>query len=152
MERKDRIQLAVIAVGLAVLAFFLVRNLKAAGKRPSNPAVSVQAPAQPSGPATVPVSRSADKTLGLQEKRWEAAWGRDPFRALSDTAGRLVELQLRGISFSPAKKGYAYINDQIVTIGDTIGGYTVSRIEKDKVLLTRSAQTFILTFIDDEGQ
>jgi len=151
VENKERIQLAVIVVGLAVLVFFLVRNLKAARKRPSNPAVSVQSQAQPSSPPAVPVRRFADKTLRLQENKWEAPWGRDPFRALSDTTGRIVELQLRGISFSPAKKGYAYINDQIVTIGDSIGGYTVSRIEKDRVLLTRSAQTFILTFIDNDG-
>lgn len=152
MEKKEQVQLAVIGAGLVVLAFFLVANMKASAKRPNRPAAPAAAPAAASAEAPVLRKRDADRAIGLQEKRWEMAWGRDPFRAMSDTAGRLVELQLKGISFSPPKRGFAFINDQIVTVGDAVSGYTVSRIEKEKVVLTRDAQTFILSFMENEGQ
>jgi len=152
VEKKEQVQLAVIGAGLVVLVFFLITNLKTAAKRPNRPAAPEAAPAAASADAPVLRKRDAGRALGLQEKRWETAWGRDPFRAMSDTAGRLVELQLKGISFSPQKQGFAFINDQIVTVGDAVSGYTVSRIEKEKVVLTRDAQTFILSFMENEGQ
>jgi len=69
---------------------------------------------------------------------------------VSDSRGTLNELVLKGISFSHNKKGYAFINDQIVSVGDALGGYDISRIEKDRVMLTRGAQTFFLTFSEDK--
>ena len=103
--------------------------------------------------AAAPMPASAGinvKTAGLQSKRWELPWGRDPFMATSDSVGKLSEFELKGISFSRNKKGYALINDQITAVGDSIGEYEVALIEKDRVMLKRGAQTFFLTFAEQQ--
>jgi hypothetical protein len=143
--KKEHIQLAVIGVGLIILLFFVQANLRTSVKRPAAaaPEALPEADAFSVAPAA---KRSLDTITALQAKRWESGWGRDPFWALSDSTGKLNELELKGISFSKKKKGYAFINDQIVGVGDTMGGYEISRIEKDRVMLTRGAQTFFLTF------
>ena len=148
--KKEHIQLAIIGAGLPVLAFFLLANLKPAAKRQVTSGVpaAVFPDAGISAPAVN--ARSRDNTTALQVKRWEGAWGRDPFWSGSDNAGKLNEFELRGISFSHNKKGYAFINDQIVSVGDVLGGYDVSLIEKDRVTLTRGSQTFFLTFSQDK--
>ncbi|MFA5100699.1 MAG: hypothetical protein WC547_07450 [Candidatus Omnitrophota bacterium] len=148
--KKEHMQLTVIGVGLPVLAFFLVTNLKPVMKRPAVSGVPAVVSAD-AGMAALPVNvRVSGKVAALQAKRWEAEWGRDPFLPVSDRTGTLSELKLKGISFSPDKKGYAFINDQIVSAGDTLGGYEVSRIEKDRVMLMRGTQTFFLTFYEDK--
>ncbi|MFA6384546.1 MAG: hypothetical protein WCY10_04155, partial [Candidatus Omnitrophota bacterium] len=103
--------------------------------------------ADPAAPVNV---RAHGKATAAQLKRWEAAWGRDPFWSVSDSTGKLNEFELKGISFAKDKKGYAFINDQIVSVGDALGGYEVSLIEKDRVMLTRGVQTFFLTFSEDK--
>lgn len=148
--KKEQIQLSVIGVGLVLMAFFLVKNLNPPAKRQA----AADAPAAAAAPVDAVVlpapvnSRVRDKISALQLKRAESAWGRDPFWSVSDSTGKLNELELKGISFSNNKKGYAFINDQIVSAGDTLAGYAVTRIEKDRVMLTRGAQTFFLTFSD----
>jgi type II secretory pathway component PulC len=148
--KKEHIQLAVIGIGVLVLAFFLSTNLKPAAKRQAASGAPDATPSEAVIPAVPVHARARDKTTALQLKRWEAAWGRDPFWSVSDSSGKLNELELKGISFSHDKKGYAFINDQIVSSGDTLGGYEISRIEKDRVMLTRGSQTFFLTFSEDK--
>jgi type II secretory pathway component PulC len=143
--KKEQIQIAVICIGLLMLAFFALSNFKKAAKRPAPPPPAA-APATEAVMGAPVDGRSRDSISALQAKRWESGWGRDPFWVLSDSTGTLSELELKGISFSGSKKGFAFINDQIVSIGDMIGGYEISRIEKDRVMLTRGTQTFFLTF------
>lgn len=148
--KKEHMQLMVIGAGLPLMIFFLVTNLKPAAKKQVVPVAPVAAPADTAAPAVQVNPRVHDKETALQSKRWEAAWGRDPFWSASDSTGKLNEFELKGISFAQNKKGYAFINDQIVSAGDSLGGYEVSRIEKDRVMLTRGAQTFILTFSENQ--
>jgi type II secretory pathway component PulC len=143
--KKEQVQLAVIGVGLVVLGFFLLTNLKPAKRQAGSPA-PVADSSEPSVPGGAVKPRGRDTVTALQSKRWEAAWGRDPFLSMSDSTGKLNEFELKGISFSRDKKGYAFINNQIVSAGDRLGGYEVTRIEKDRVMLTRGTQTFFLTF------
>lgn len=151
MERKEQVQLGVIGLGLILIVFFVWMNAKGARKKKTAPAHAPEnATAVEPSVTAAQNATLRDNISDMQEKRWEAAWGRDPFRVSSDTAGRLVELELKGISFSQDKKGFAFINDQIVTAGDVLSGYTVSRIEKDRVVLARGAQTFILTFLENQ--
>jgi hypothetical protein len=148
--KKEHIQIGVIAIGLLAIPFFIMANFKKPEKKP-----------EASGPLTITVSTDVpaampaggsmnDKTAGLQSERWGMPWGRDPFMAISDSVGKLNEFQLKGISFSKNKKGYAFINDQITAVGETIGEYEVALIEKDRVMLKRGAQTFYLTFTEQQ--
>ena len=148
--KKEHIQIGVIGIGLLALPFFIMANLKKPEKKPevlSPLTITVSTEA----PAAMPVSGSMnDKTAGLQSQRWDMPWGRDPFMAISDSVGKLNEFQLKGISFSRNKKGYAFINDQISAVGETIGEYEVAAIEKDRVMLKRGAQIFYLTFTEQQ--
>jgi type II secretory pathway component PulC len=148
--KKQHVQIGVIGIGVLALPFLIMANLKKPEKKP-----------EVSGPLTITVSTEApdampakgsmnDKTAGLQSQRWDMPWGRDPFMAISDNVGKLNEFQLKGISFSRNKKGYAFINDQIAAVGETIGEYEVAAIEKDRVMLKRGAQTFYLTFTEQQ--
>ena len=143
--KKEHIQLAVIGIGVCMLAYSLQANLKKAVKRPvtfeMQPAPVVSVPG-----GALPGARTRDSIWALQTERWKSGWGRDPFWEASDTAGKLNEFELKGISFSRNTKGYALINDQIFSVGDMMGGYEISRVEKDRVMLTRGTQTFFLTF------
>jgi hypothetical protein len=148
--KKEHIQIGVIAIGLLALPFFIMSNFKKPQKKPeaSGPltiTVSAEAPA-----ATPAKGNMNDKTAGLQSERWDMPWGRDPFMAISDSVGKLNEFQLKGISFSKNKKGYAFINDQIAGVGETIGEYEVALVEKDRVMLKRGTQTFYLTFTEQQ--
>jgi hypothetical protein len=146
--KKEQIEILVIAVGAVLLIFFVMSSLKKTGKKPA-----VEAPAALQSETAPEVRGSATQRLSgiaaeLQSKRWELPWARDPFLALSENVGKMNEFQLKGISFSGNSKGYAFINEQIIPVGGTIGDYEVAGIEKDKVMLRRGTQTFFLTFTE----
>jgi len=148
--KKEHIQIGVIALGVLVLPFVIMPLLKTPEKKPAGPGpliVSVSTEAASPMPASAGINV---KTAGLQSKRWDLPWGRDPFMAISDSVGKLNEFELKGISFARDKKGYAFINDQITAVGDSIGEYEVALIEKDRVMLKRGAQTFFLTFTEQQ--
>ena len=148
--KKQHIEIGVIGIGLLLLPFIIMSVSKKPEKKPDG-----------AGPLTVTVSTDVpspmpaggnmnDKTAELQSRRWDLPWGRDPFMTISDSVGKLNEFQLKGISFARDKKGYAFINDQIVAVGDNIGDYEVALIEKDRVMLKRGVQTFFLTFTEQQ--
>ena len=71
---------------------------------------------------------------------------RDPFIALVTADGRLLNLEpvskevkiiLEGIIYDKGGQSYAIINGEVVSAGGFIQGYTVFKIEKDKVILIK---------------
>jgi hypothetical protein len=75
---------------------------------------------------------------------------RDPFMALVTPDGRLINLEptgaeekivLGGIYYDEGGNSYAIINGEVVGIGDYILGYTVSSIDKNKVILLQGDQS-----------
>jgi len=90
------------------------------------------------------VKANAD-IIALQKKRAELAWGRDPFfftKIKKFYKGQ--QLLLKGISLGKDGRGYAFVNDEIVTVGDVVGGYKVMEIKRDKILLKKGSDTFYL--------
>ena len=91
-------------------------------------------------------SAKADENIrNLQDKRSQADWGRDPFffsEVKKVYKGKAIVL--RGVSVDSKGKGYALVNDDIVTIGDIVSGYTVMEVQKNKVLLQRGKDSFYL--------
>ncbi len=74
------------------------------------------------------------------------SWGRDPFvqtKQTIDDAQAVSGLKLSGISVK-GDDSYALINKQIVRTGDAIEGMIVSRIEADRVMLSKGGQTYTL--------
>jgi hypothetical protein len=143
----------IITAGLAVFMVILfMNNLKATKKKstkaPPKDASASQAAVAPAQAvaATKPAQPAAEGILGAQAERSKLSWGRDPFSSGLENNQQSGELKLQGISFGKDKKGFAHINNEIVTQGDKIGDYEVMGIEKGKVLLQKGSQTFYLSF------
>ena len=75
---------------------------------------------------------------------------RDPFIPLVTADGRLVKLEdetskttalaIEGIMYDKHGISYALVNGEVVKIGDTIGGYQILRIEKNKVVFIKEGE------------
>ena len=87
--------------------------------------------------------------------QYDPAGKRDPFIPLtlniqpeSDTQS-LGKLVLHGILWDPAGHSIALIDDLEVKTGDTVGGYRVSAIRKDAVVLEANGQSVVLEIAYD---
>lgn len=148
MSPKEKKQLIVIVTGIAIMAFSFIGNSKSSKKKaqPASPAAAAQA-APSAAPSQSPTQ--SDKTPASQKEREKLSWGRNPFIPLA-TGKELQKsnLELKGISFGQDKSSYAFINNEIVKIGDNVANYEVVAIEKDKVLLKKGSQTFYVTLME----
>ena len=95
-------------------------------------------------------------------KPYDAHGKRDPFVPLVRD-GRLVssagspssvatssELLLSGILWDPTGRSLALINDTEAKVGDTIGGYRVTEIRPDAVVLVRDGKPLVLQISFEE--
>jgi len=79
---------------------------------------------------------------------------RDPFLALVDETGQYLleeglfyspdELNLSGILCDPQGRSSAIINNEIVKEGESIYGFTIKNIVKDRVILSKSGKEYII--------
>jgi hypothetical protein len=147
--QKSHLRLASFALGAAVLYnlwFFVLRPGPQAGSRvtPEQPllggaAFGPGASAQ-LDPATIPVPPDIDMSTS-------PVFGRDPFLFGDETrtialaaVRRLPESDpiVRSILFSSTRR-LAIVDGRIVSVGDTVGTYTVSAIEQAAVVFTTPA-------------
>ena len=150
---KQKKQLIIVGVLVLVLIFSILSSQKKKPVKTDELKVEPSSgialkPLAASGPVA-PV-RAEEKKMSAQLERAKNAWGRDPFSAPSDKEYQLGELQLKGVSFDKIKGGYAFINNEIVKKGDTIGEYEVVEIEKNRVLLKKGNQSFYIVFPGQE--
>lgn len=78
----------------------------------------------------------------------------DPFSPVVGKNGRYLletevfyspdELNLSGILWDPQGASSCLINNQIVKIGESIGGFMVENITKDSVTITKDGKEYIL--------
>lgn len=70
----------------------------------------------------------------------------DPFISLVSPEGYLIntqaysetsEISLEGIIYDPAGSSFAIINGEVVKVGDTIGGFDILEIQKNRVILLK---------------
>lgn len=150
---KEQKQLAVIGAGVLILIVVLAGNFsKKKPKRAAVTAVPSPAAAQlPIVPPVRPDPQPPGAALAQQGQRAEAPWGRDPFVSSSSAAAGLDSLKLKGITLGVNGRSFAAINDEIVGIGDSVGGFQLKEIAKDKVLLQKGEQSFYLAFPDDSS-
>ena len=61
-------------------------------------------------------------------------------------------LMLSGILWDPSRQSIALINDEEVKVGDAIGGYQVTAIRQNAVVLVRDGKSLVLQLaFDDPG-
>lgn len=144
---KNQTELITTGVAIVFLVLLVAGNLK---KKPAKKIVKetavVSESLSPAAPPKVAAAATEEKKLALQKERANLAWGRDPFTVSRlDKDYQKADLELKGISFGKDKKGFAFINNEIVTVGDNVGDYQIAEIQKDKVLLRKENQSFYLT-------
>lgn len=145
---KQQKQLIIAGVLIIALIFSVMNSLR---KKPKKKASLLpETPAESSSPGATADSSSGqavnNNKLSVQQERLKLPWGRDPFAEPSEREYQIGELELKGISFGKDKKGFAFINNEIVRKGDKVGSYEVVEVEKDKVLLKKGNQDFYLAF------
>lgn len=140
-------EIIVIAFLVVVLGLIVVVNLKKKpAKRPAAiPASSAEQVSKPTSVSPLTFVPADEKKLSAQRERANLPWARDPFMVPTDKEYQRADLKLKGISFGADKKGFAFINNEILKVGDKVGDYQVLEIEKDKVLVGKGNQTFYLT-------
>ena len=141
-------QLIITGVLVMVLIFAALGNLK---KKPAKKLVPVSPEASAARAAKSPVAVSAsftpadERRLKMQKERVNLPWGKSPFKSSTDKDYQKSNLELKGISLGKDKKNFAFINNEIVKVGDKIEDYEVVEIEKNRVLLKKGDQGFYLT-------
>jgi len=142
-KNKKEIAITLVLVIVLVVAIFArLRKKSPSGKIAKSLALETKTPSGFS--QTKPVKANKD-IIDSQAKRAELPWGRDPFSlANSKKVYKGRNLSLKGVSLDENGKGYVFINDEIVTVGDTISGYKVIEVKRDKVLLRKGEDSFYL--------
>lgn len=152
---KQKTQLIFTAFLVVVFVFFLVKNLK---PKKAPPKAKTE-PAQTERNAVVERTTEGKDTFGREErppdldaqkKRAQQPWGRDPFSRVSQKGiYKDVGFELKGVSVAKDKQAYAFINEQIVTVGDSIADYEVAEIQRNKVLLKKEDESFYLVLPEE---
>lgn len=162
MKNLNKRTLVMIGVLLVLLIYYVIDSGFFSGSASSAPQN------QPSQVEATPVSedktdvRKYTQVAAVSELSWGGSWGRDPFFYVSpdslegseqgDFASRLFgttdgsqvsDLKLTGISWA-GRSGFALINGNVVSEGDAVGGYRVSEIALDYVLLDQGSKTIRL--------
>lgn len=133
-DNKNKIELAVTGIGIVILIFLVISHMSKPG---ASKGVSKNEAYHTSESAMIAVS---------EPESWdELSWGRDPF--LLDTSNTkehgMEDLTLNGIM--PDKQNpYAIINNEVVKLGDKVGGMTVIEINEKNVVLDENGQRHTL--------
>ncbi len=147
---RQKVELIVTAIGVIIFIAVVAGNFKKKPDKaqPQGSALSQKTPV-PSGEAISPAAPMSEiareQELTLQKEREKLDWGRDPFSASKSAKEyQRANLQIKGISLGKNKTALAFINNEIVKKGDTIGEYEITEIQKDKVMLRKGEQSFYL--------
>ena len=133
-DPKKRIELTITGIGVVILIFLVTSHMSKTG---GSKGVSKN--------EAYHTSESA-MTIVSETESWDKLrWGRDPF--LLDTANiqeqGTEDLALNGII--PDKQNpYAIINNEVVKLGDKVGGMTVIEINENNVVLDENGQRHTL--------
>ena len=133
-DPKKRIELTVTGIGVIILIFLVTSHMSKSG---GSKGVSKN--------EAYHTSESA-MTIVSEPESWDKLrWGRDPF--LPDTSNTkeqgMEDLALNGIM--PDKQNpYAIINNEVVKLGDKVGGMTVIEINENNVVLDENGQRHTL--------
>ena len=138
----------IIITAILIIVLLLVVSMSMRKKHPSerkSVSTTVKIKNTVSSLSAKPVKANKN-IIDSQIKRAQLPWGRDPFFLVNSkkvyNKGR--NLSLKGISLGQDGRGYAFINDEIVTVGETVAGYKVIDIKRDKVLLRKGEDSFYL--------
>lgn len=94
-----------------------------------------------------------------QDFVYDSKGRRDPFLPVVSKDGYIInreadvpvsDMNLEGIIYDEGGKSLAIINGNVLKVGDKIGIYAISMIEKKKVILQSNSEEFILNLKQEE--
>lgn len=114
--------------------------------RPSRRAAPPSAPSEPGAAAKAPAPRSEPVAAGAETPVSRPLPRLGPPRSYAGgvTLPGGDKIELGGIAWSETEPR-ALLNDRIVAVGGYVDGYSVSRIETDRVELVKDGVTIVLT-------
>lgn len=140
-------ELIITAFFIVVLVVVVAGNLKKKPTKklvPVSSGVSAVAVAKPSAATPVSFTPADERRLRMQKERLNLPWGKSPFTSSTERDYQKTDLELKGISLGKEEKNFAFINNEIVKVGDKVGDYEVVKIEKNRVLLKKGDRSFYL--------
>jgi hypothetical protein len=146
-EAATALPLPVVVVPTPPRARLATSDLEAeaAPPRPAPPrasGASQAAPASAPAPAPIPSSGSEPAPAAPRPPRAAAPTSRTYSGSITLAGGEKIELG--GIAWSE-EEPRALLNDRIVGVGGYVDGYSVSKIETDRVVLEKDGATIVLT-------
>ena len=143
---KQRKEALIAAALVALFVLSLARHLFFEKKKPSAMTRAAAATVSPTDTvgnlAALTALRQNFRLLSSQEGVWREGWGRDPFfQQQSAALGTLGSIVLSGIVYDQ-KMPIVMVNEQVLTVGDQIQGYTVKQIKPSSVIFTANGQDF----------
>lgn len=133
MEKQKK-EILITGILIAIFLVFLISTLT---KRKSVKPAPAEMPKVENN-RTLPVFQKPDISVPAQK---ELQWGRDPFAL----PGQGVTIQTGGQFVLSAvvwdeNRPLAVVDGEVVKIGQQINGYTVSKINKENVVLTKDGK------------
>lgn len=136
MKDKKVIILIILGIGALISLIYGItvgpKTRKASPRLESAPTTEAISVAR----RIVPTERKAAKTDFI-------AWGRNPFVQKESPGAKVSKLVLGGIMWN-VENPKAMINNEIVGIGDKVGGNTVVDIKKNSVTVNDGTEDFVL--------
>lgn len=147
---RHTVRYAAIAVPLLLLLALLIRpdSFRLSPSRPRSPAAHASA-----APSIAPVIKEVrlqqrnilPSTIDLSLKPQEPPPPAVLKSSTSITDTKIPELRLKGISLG-GSRSWAFVNDRMLKVGDTIAGAEVVDILKDRVKLKYAGVEFTLSY------
>ncbi len=138
MIQHPKLNILVPFAALAVISL-IGGVLTPAKRRRADASSSAMSPA----PVDTQVAAESSTFERKTKKMGYAAWGRSPFLQKTEAVVTPTKLILAGIAWDD-QGPKAVINDQIVGVGDKVGGNTVVSIKKDRVIMNDGSSDFEL--------
>jgi hypothetical protein len=135
MLKKEKTELIITSFLVLVLVLFVLRatnKTKKKGPLPTAPVVALA-----NNDKVILSSESGYNFSALEKETANLELKDDPFTSNPITNKRIdaTGISLKGIIWDK-NKPVALINEEVVKVGDSISGYSVKEIDKDKVILT----------------
>ena len=141
LNKKQKIELAITAVGVIFLIFMLIASAAQRIHKRKKISTNMNTKSAPFLSQTISFGRSKLKESAIKE-----GWGRDPFFPGSSSIAsdsNLAGLALDGILWG-SDNPYAIINNDIVTVGDIVDDAMVLEINEDNVIVEQDDERYIL--------
>ncbi|MBU1147881.1 MAG: hypothetical protein KKD11_05950 [Candidatus Omnitrophica bacterium] len=142
LGKKERMELTITGIGVIFLIFLVLGNVQKIQAKKRSMAKSGAAI---TSSMSAPISFEAPE---IEESTIKEGWGRDPFSLGANTPEDIgfEGLAVNGIMWDEDNP-LAIINDDVVKVGDMLGGLKVVEITKTSVVMEQNGERHTLNLV-----